>query len=174
MEHPTWNHQIIEKRDAITSCLVGYRPVGLGNWAYSKVGTEKLALLTRAWHETTPTHAQLSDDEYNMYNETSRRECVVWVGRQFPRLLPTVAFFYSTQPRIWLAGGLVPVWNVYDGDEIVRRRDCELLAWRWRRRRGCWLLWGGRRYEWWARRLGRWWLRGRGWQGWWQAWWRLR
>ena len=55
-----------------------------------------------------------------MYNEIDRDECVAWVGRQLPRLLPTVAFFYSSQPRIWLAGGLVPVWKIYDADVIVR------------------------------------------------------
>lgn len=62
------------------------------NWAYSKFGTENLALLLRAWHTTAPDDAIISDDEYNMYNETDRAECecVRWARKRMPRLLPTI------------------------------------------------------------------------------------
>ena len=36
-----------------------------------------------------------------------------------PRLLPTISFFYRNQPRIWVAGGLLPIWNVVAGGVIT-------------------------------------------------------
>ena len=37
---------------------------------------------------------------------------MAWVKLRFPKLVPIVRFLYETPRRIWVGGGLVPIWRV--------------------------------------------------------------
>ena len=95
------------------------------NFAYSSGGCELLNHTVEAWIENDPHEHQLSDDKYNMYNETISEKSFRALREVDPDLVPLYRLFYGSPAPIYFCRekGPLRVAHLHDGDscdEVVQ------------------------------------------------------